>query len=226
MKKLSQILESDFSKTPNNEMRDLRHLDKTLTSHYSKFSKDHENYIGKYTSAYEDNASKPINNYLWNQHQGKYNRDYKNVNYEHVIKNLDSAMQQHKTPHKLTVYSGVQYDPRHKMNADKIVHHPAYLSGSLNKNVAKDFGKGEYKLYTPGETAKDHVKQVLNIHVPKGHPGAYVEHLSETAGEYEFILPRGTNLKYSHTIRHHIYQNEKTSSGGKYYVDEHHMHVV
>ena len=226
MKKLSQIItESDFEKTFNEERKQLGHLNTTLTKHYSKFDVEHETAIKDYTSSHESNpkASKPINNYLWNQHQGNYAKGYTNIDYERPIKHLDSALQQHKTPHKLTVYSGVQYDPRKKMGADKIVHHPAYLSGSLNKQTALDFGKGEYKAEIPGSNIKHHIKQVLNIHVPKGHPGAYVEPYTSTRDEHEFILPRGMNLKYSHTIRHHIDKEHKTFSGGNYYIDEHHM---
>jgi hypothetical protein len=100
---------------------------------------------------------------------------------------MDSGMERHKTPHKLTVYSGIKYDPGEKMDKNKIVHHPSYLSTSLDKFTAKGFSNCTTN------------KHVLKIHVPKGHPGAYVDHFSENPGEKEFILPRNTKLKYRGT---------------------------
>ena len=75
------------------------------------------------------------------------------------------------------------------MNSEGILHHPAYLSTSLNKSTAKRFSPHDNK----------NEKNVLKIHVPEGSSGSYVGHISFNPKEKEFILPAGTNLKYHHT---------------------------
>ena len=65
-------------------------------------------------------------------------------------------------------------------------------------------------------------KHILNIHVPAGSHGAYVSHISASPVEREFIIPRGSNLKYHHTetvpAEHPI--------DGKYNKQIHHMTLV
>ena len=117
------------------------------------------------------------------------NRDYTP---ELTISGMDNLVNQHKTPHKLDVYTGI--NEKHaralqtaaensKTSKFKMVH-PAFLSTSIDKRIAHGFGSGEH---------------VIHIKVPKGHPGAYVEKHSSLPGEKEFILPRGHVLNIDKT---------------------------
>jgi len=132
---------------------------------------------------------------------------------------LDAAINLHKTPHKLAVWSGTGIDPREHMNSEGIVHHPAYLSTSLSPYIAKGFAINSRQYKLEGNELHTHL---MKIHVPKGHPGAYVAHL-KNPDEKEFILPRNTKLKHIKT------DTEQESFGygsRKYFTHVHHMKVV
>lgn len=115
---------------------------------------------------------------------------------EHVA-HLDSALHHFKTPKAMTVHSAVHTDVS-KLKKGKdghiAVRHHGYMSTSINHNISESFGKVFYHGKDRDPDFKE-VKHVLKIHVPKGHPGAYVDHVSHNSGEKEFILPRGSKLK-------------------------------
>ena len=166
--------------------------------------------------------SSDLNNYHWEKHKNSphYQSWAQNIkdDKEYQTAKLDAALSHHKTPHKLAVYSGTANDPRRHMNEEGIVHHPAYLSTSLDPAIARGFASSnrEYRL----EENELHT-HLLKIHVPKGHPGAYVAHI-KNHGEKEFILPRGTKLKHIKT------DTEQYSPGStkKFFKHVHHMKVV
>jgi hypothetical protein len=158
-----------------------------LSAHY-KYTPEHRDELMNHTSDSPD-----LNNHLWNKHEGRspllsklswYDRD-KSVN------KMDSALSSHKTPHAMTVYAGVNYDPTSR---GETVHHPAYLSTSIHRDVSKGFA--QHKRGSEHQAAGKHI---MAIHVPEGHSGAYVGHISRVSNEREFILPRGLNLKHSYT---------------------------
>jgi hypothetical protein len=185
MKKLSLILETNWKSQAKP-----KHLNNTLTQHYSKYNDEDKDIIHHYTTSSED-----MNNYAWERHQDK--KYPIKINHESNQEDMDAALNRHKTPHKLSVYSGIKYDPRNKMDSKGVVEHPAYLSSSLHKHTAKFFSGTDI-------TDKNVVGHVLKINVPKGHPGGYVEHHTNNPGEEEFILPRGTKLKYRGTQTHQV----------------------
>jgi hypothetical protein len=193
MKNLRIILESNFNKT-NNEERALVHLHNKLSNHY-KFNDEDIKPIKDYTK-----DSSRLNAYQWKKKENGYKNAYHKESEERTSE-MDDILDRHRTPHKLTLFSGTPHDPREAMNKEKIVNHPAYLSTSLSKKIAKDFSG-----------------HVLKIHVPKGHPGAYVDHHSYNGSEKEFILPRDTKMKYKFTQEH------KLDDGST--VFEHHMDVI
>lgn len=213
MKKLEAILETDWKGFKDYVVAQAKtnHLNKTFETHYSNFNGDERKHLIDYTE-----SSNNLNGYLWDNHPRK---DYENSFHDEKINHLDSAMTRHKTPHKLTVFSGTKFDPRNHMDENKIVHHPAYLSTSLSKKTAASFGTTNYHVDENGRVESE--KHVLKIHVPKNHPGAYVDHFSDNKGEKEFILPRGTKLKYKYTDTHKI-QDEKDNHN----IHEHHMEIV
>ena len=192
MKKLKDILnEGPWDVLPHKDGK-IYILHHELAKHYSDIdakSMDlpHKKALDAYT-----NNSRTINDYHWKKAKGSR---VPNENIDEKSRDLDSIIHSHKTPKKMVVYSGTKHDPREIKDENNIVHHPSYLSASLDKDVAKQFGdrlatrKGEM-LY----------KHVLKIHVPEGHPGAYIAHSGlALKSEMEFMLPRGTNMKHIRT---------------------------
>lgn len=188
---LNSVLVEEFDPTK------VKGLHQKLTNHYHKLNIRNEE--TKAVRQYTDDSTH-INQYHWEKHHGTLSKDgfihhseyldsltKANSHKELEAKSslIDNALNYHKTPHELTVYSGVQSDPRNRAN-NGMVHHPAYLSTSIRSKTAVGFARSN---------ATEHGMHILKIKVPEGHPGAYVAHISHAPQEREFILPRGTNLK-------------------------------
>ena len=142
------------------------------------------------------------------------------------------------------------------MNSEGIMHHPAYLSASIEKNIAINFGYApkyntfketkptsySYKQTGNPATEKEYWNKpysvskhdpegisefhhhILKIHVPKGSHGGYVNHISRIKDEYEFILPRGANLKHKYeTVETHPLPDFPDS---KIHIHTHHMKLM
>jgi hypothetical protein len=186
-------------------------LHSSLVKHYSNFTPRHKVELGEYTDESSD-----LNAYHWGKHR---NPMMHQEEHEFSTSHIDSALKQHKTPYDLTVHSGIAYDPREKMNSEHIVHHPAYLSASINPKVAKGFSR----MNSQSDANEIKHAHVLKIDVPKGHSGAYVSHISNVKKEREFILPRGINLQH---VGHTESKPEKYSFGKMIIHHIHHMKVV
>lgn len=135
---------------------------------------------------------------------------------EHNMKTMDEALHVHAAPHDLVTYSGMGEDHGHTVATNDRVHHPAYLSSSLNPTLALGFAGHQ----THGW---DTVSHMMKIHVPAGHPGAYVEHLTRNRNEHEFILPRNTTLRIDHSKRELVH-TKKTYGRGDMYTFIHHAY--
>ena len=131
-------------------------------------------------------SSRKRNSYLWKKHNKKEHFE-PDEGIEKKIGQTDETLKHHSTPHEIHVYSGIGYDPREKKNENNIVHHPAYLSTSLDKKIAAGFGR----MNSGGKTET----HILKLKIPKGHPGAYIAEFSHIPSEKEFVLPRGLNIK-------------------------------
>ncbi len=233
MIKFSEIFESNFLKTYNKEHHDLKNLDSRLQSHYD-FNDKNTLSIQKYTG---DHA-RHINHILWEKHKdNNYSTFSNNTDYDYGkdIQNIDHNLSSFKTPHKLSLYSGTKrYDPRERMNDKGILYHPAYLSTSINKRMALNFGHKKTEWHNSGDKNEFGIfhHHILKIHVPKDHPGAYIDHISRNKGEYEFLLPRGLNLKYRGTVPYRFTAKERNpvlsalNDPQVYHVNEHHMDIV
>lgn len=206
MKQLSQILETNWKMS--NDKGNIKPLEDKLKNHYKDYDEYDEGAIHDYTR-----SSEKTNKYLWNKHQ---DGSIKNVDHENMVKDLDNAVDKHRTPHKLSVYSGMKYDPRVKLNEKNELNHPAFLSTSLSQDEAHFFSDP-----VNNKNNGDSEKHILKINVPKNHPGAYVDHLSENKGEKEFILPRNTKLKYKGTVIH-----KKDDTNRDYDIHEHNMDII
>jgi hypothetical protein len=98
---------------------------------------------------------------------------------------LDHALRHQNTPDNLVVYSGISNEHAGKVRSSDVVHHPAFLSTSLRMSTAQ--------MFSSSQASRD----ILKIHVPADHPGAYVGDLTnQHSHEREFILPRGLKLRF------------------------------
>jgi hypothetical protein len=203
MKTLQKIL----SEGP---LEEIQH--KKMATHYTNYSGEHKKVLEDYAD-----SSASMNSTLWSRHKGKpykMGEEYHKDDFEH----MDSAMGAHETPHEMTVHSGTMHDPRKMQNAEGVVHHPAYMSTSLDPHIAHKFAHTQ----AVRESSED--MHTLHIKVPAGSKGAYVGHLSGNANpsEREFVLPRGSNLKYHRTD---VDYNGYTRNDQTFDVYHHHMSV-
>ena len=218
-----KLFESNWNKPFTQDEENIEsHLHKKLSNHYT-FTGQNVDPLRNYTSSTGAGSSGYINNHLWSKHMAKHNdpyisdpdhmlrRQFNDDFLKPTIENIDKLLNHHKTPHNLTVYSGIHEDHVSHFTTKGLIHHPTYLSTSLNKSIARGFGKKENGDY-----------HVLKINVPKGHVGAYMGHFSKFEKEREFLLPRGINFKHKGTIENIITQgNHKDQK-----VYEHHMEMV
>lgn len=203
MKTLNQIVEeyhhTDSAMEPTNfeprkdsqkaEQNKAHDLHDKLKKHYS-FGDEAHKAIQTYTG-----RSNSINGQLWNQSQVK--TDYplsQSKGHERTIENLDKVLNTHKTPHELTVWSKSAHDPRKLADSSGSLHHPAFMSTSIQRSVAKNLA---WNHTTDGEGISHH--HIYKITVPEGSHGAYVDHHSAMSSQKEFILPRGSNFQYHKT---------------------------
>ncbi len=207
MKTFKDILENkmtvkDWEDHVTKEKEEINPLHEKLSNHYN-FPEGNNQY--KNLREYTDNSFF-INKDLWDAHNnnGFLNRQETNLDINPT--HLNSALNKHKTPQSMTVYSGTVHDPKKTHQEGDIFHHPAYLSTSIRKSVGLGF-------------AQSHM---LQIHVPKGSRGAYVGHISHTPDEHEFIIPAASNLKYKGT-HEEIHPNPY---GSPRKINIHHMELV
>lgn len=168
----------------------------------SEHTDDDKTHVYRYTA-----ASKPLNRLLYRIHNeggtvphtmeitGRYN-------FTHDIRGLDAAINRNKLKHDLVVYSGVGWNPASRMQADGLIHLPAYTSTSTSKNIAYNFAKSNKK--------HDTDIHILRIHNPKDSTGLYTHDdptITQYEGENEFIIPRNTKIKINNVPE--IYKDEQ-----------------
>lgn len=106
-----------------------------------------------------------------------------------MVDKVSKILDKNKTTDDMVVYSGTN-----KKHADVIenslepIHHPSFVSSSISPNIARGF-------------AEKHGGHIIELHIPKGTPSAYVSHISAHDGEREVILPRGMKINIDHTKR-------------------------
>lgn len=185
----------------------LENIDKRANATHNSLSKykfeatgEEKESLGTYQG-----TSYNINSSLWQKHHD--NDAWMPFGIKQDIHSLDSLLAKNKLPHKIVVYSGTIHDPRKKKNKEGIMHHPAYISASLDETMAESFANKR----------DEDDKHTLAIHLPKGHYGTYLPSLSSNPDvehglntEKEVLLPRGMNLRLKKTVqtgnyfRHHV----------------------
>jgi hypothetical protein len=113
----------------------------------------------------------------------------------------------------MIVHSGLHQSPEfaikdHPGHEGKMIH-PGFLSTSTDFHQAKEFAHtdrdsvhGPKPTHHEGGTWRTDPTgygHMMSIHVPKGHPGAYVSDHSAHDYEREFVLPRNTKLRVNKT---------------------------
>lgn len=169
-----------------------------LEKHYDYDKHDTDNFARHYGG-----HSHVVNDSLWRGNKGLP-----------AVKVIDDIMSRHKTPKKMVVYSGSPNDPRHHMDNNGVVNHPAYLSTSLNHGVARSFTSAVYD-----KNNSDIHRNIYRIKVPKDHPSIF----SNVMYEQELVLPRNTKLKHIKTETH---TTNSAFGNIKYHNHLHHMEVV
>ena len=106
-----------------------------------------------------------------------------------VIAGLDAALSRGNAPEDLTVHRGVRGDYAEKVleaarNGGTLADR-AYLSTTLAAYQAWEFS-----------ARKGTTNVIIEIHVPKGSPGAFTDALDIT-GEAEWLMPRNTPVKFT-----------------------------
>ena len=203
----------EYTQDYRHEWKNKKSLHDELTTYYYPRHrlKEREDINYKPTSLhnYMGVGSKVMNSHLWQQHgksdiyRGMLNVE-PHVDLDSHIKNLDYMINSHKTPKSMTVWSGTFHDPRELKDKNDMVHHPAYLSTSLLRNTAQNFttrslAPEKYPYDEKGKKIRNH--HILKIHVPEGHHGIYASGIGYDDSEQEFILPRGTKMKYLRTVK-------------------------
>ncbi len=165
--------------------------DNDLKDHYNFPDGDH-GIIHRYTI-----DSHPINNHSHALSTGAIKTGDR-VALDSSIDKMDSALAKHRTPRDLVTYSGVKESPEHTIKKyGNRVKTSRFTSSSLDKRIAYAFAEDDISSQIKNNSGY-RVRHMLKIHIPKGTPGAYVNHISEHRGEREFILPRNTNMHIHH----------------------------
>lgn len=147
---------------PNNRKKLSR-----FVQHFNRYTKKHIEHIGKYSG-----WSRPLNDAL---HRGQPMSPEMQEHYN----NMSSAVRAHQTPHAISVYSGLHWDPSKLPIEDghHVVTQKAFTSTSLDPNTAESFTQ-EKLIKTKGSgLTRQNVygdAHVLHLHVPQGAHGAYI----------------------------------------------------
>jgi hypothetical protein len=148
-----------------------------------------EEAYGKWREKLTDGEREAIDTYKGNDYY-KINKDKSfradgkpPAGYEQITKDLDSALAKGKSNKDIVVYRGISHEGTYekiKENVGGTITDRAYQSTSVDKKIAGDFS----------------VHATVEIHVPKGSRGAYVDGTAGTNSyEREFLLPRGSKYR-------------------------------
>lgn len=152
---------------------------------------DDKTHVYRYTA-----SSTPLNKMLYAAHKNNTQHPMSfeisgRHNFTHDLHGIDAAVSRNKLKYELTTYSGISWHPHDKMDADNIVHLPAYTSTSTNKTIAHNFAKMH-------KTHRDVPVHVLKIRHPEGSSGMFTHNdttISHFELEDEYIMPRKSTIR-------------------------------
>lgn len=122
---------------------------------------------------------------------------------------LDSALNKLKTKNEFLVYVGLgtEYDITN-FTPGKSFKFKGFRSTTINPNIALNYNSRVNKTASRQQTV------MLQIKVPKGSKGMFVEDYSANPGESEFLLPRGSKVKIVSGPNKLVGSNAYTGSSG------------
>lgn len=176
--------ESIKNKYQKQNTREIIAYDRQLRNLYqpSIFTPDEIDAIKYYTeSGFND-----INRYLYKGFDPETTPDQANQTVQ-KIQALDNAFEETGAPFDYTVYTGLssRYDFR-KIKPGKDYIFRGYISTSLDHDTAID-------MFT--FVQNQDVGVVLEIDIREGQKSIYLEGVTDTQGEFETLLPRGTKVR-------------------------------
>ena len=176
--------ESIKNKYQKQNTREIIAYDRQLRNLYqpSIFTPDEIDAIKYYTeSGFND-----INRYLYKGFDPETTPDQANQTVQ-KIQALDNAFEETGAPFDYTVYTGLssRYDFR-KIKPGKDYIFRGYISTSLDHDTAID-------MFTFDQNQD--VGVVLEIDIKEGQKSIYLEGVTDTQGEFETLLPRGTKIR-------------------------------
>jgi hypothetical protein len=122
---------------------------------------------------------------------------------------LDSALNKMKTDDEFLSYVGLgtEYDIT-SFAPGSTFRFKGYRSTTINPNIALNYNSRVNKTVSRQQTV------MLQIKVPKGSKGMFVEDFSANPGESEFLLPRGSKVKVVSGPNKLVGSNAYTGSSG------------
>jgi len=176
--------ESIKNKYQKQNTREIIAYDRQLRNLYqpSIFTPDEIDAIKYYTeSGFND-----INRYLYKGFDPETTPDQANQTVQ-KIQALDNAFEETGAPFDYTVYTGLssRYDFR-KIKPGKDYIFRGYISTSLDHDTAID-------MFTFDQNQD--VGVALEIDIKEGQKSIYLEGVTDTQGEFETLLPRGTKIR-------------------------------
>ena len=122
---------------------------------------------------------------------------------------LDSALNKMKTDHEFLSYVGLgtEYDIT-SFAPGSTFRFKGYRSTTINPNIALNYNSRVNKSVSRQQTV------MLQIKIPKGSKGMFVEDFSANPGESEFLLPRGSKVKVVSGPNKLVGSNAYTGSSG------------
>ena len=101
------------------------------------------------------------------------------------IKHLDSYLEKNKLPVDLHAYSAVDYNPKDKLNDEKELSLPAYMSVTPHKDVAKGYTSPD----------KNGIHHIIHVMLKKGDTAAPLG-----THEDEVLIGRGQTMNYHGSV--------------------------
>jgi len=141
--------------------------------------------------------------------------DYDGDELPMMIETLDNAINKFKTPGEFIVYTSLSGDYNiDEFSAGQTFQFKGFRSTTINSDIALNYNS------RPDMNNKK-TSLLLQIKVTKGSKGVYVDDISSTPGENEFLLPRGSKVKILGGPNKMFATNDKTGPAGHeiYYLD-------
>ena len=169
---MSILDESWYEKSSGN-----KHIKKSFKEHFGKLNVTPKQ--RKSVRAYTARHSFDINNRLFKTPHRKFPSD--------IVDDLDETIDNNRIHTRLNTFSSLGFNPEKHKKENNELHSPAYISTTLNKEVAYGF----LKKHTDG------IHHVAHFVLEKGDPAAYIASASHIPYEDEVLIKRGQ------TLRHH-----------------------